>query len=132
MLKGLSIFALIMSLAGLSMGVLAAQESSGMIELSAPRAPRAGESVEIQITTGPLPRGARIIVMNEHGETLGVVTPFNVPGTASGTTATVPVPRTAMADGRLRLRLQLIEQGVAPRAPRPGEVQLTLVLSSKE
>ena len=131
MLKGLSIFALIMSLAGLLMGVLAAQESR-MIELSAPRAPRDGESVEIQMTTGPLPRGARIVVMTEHGETLGVVTPFNVPGTASGTTATVPVPRTAMADGRLRLRLQLIGQGIAPRAPRPDEVQLTLVLSSKE
>ena len=103
-----------------------------MIELSAPSALRSGESVELQITTGPLARGARLVVMTEQGEILGVLTPFNVPGTGTSNTATVPVPRTAMADGRLRLRLQLIEQGAAPRAPRADEAKLGLVVSGRK
>jgi hypothetical protein len=130
MRKGLSIVVLMTGLTGLLMGTLAAQDSR-MIELSAPRALRSGESVEIEVTTAPLPRGARLVVMTEQGEVLGVVTPFNVPGTGTGSTATVPVPRTAMTDGRLRLRLQLIEQGAAPRAPRADEVELGLVISGR-
>jgi len=35
----------------------------------------------------------------------------------------VPVPRSAIAGGRLRLRLQVLEPRAPPRAPRPGEVQ---------
>jgi hypothetical protein len=49
------------------------------------------------------------------------VAPY-APGSRS-TTATVPVPRSAIVDGRLRLRLQVLEPGAPPRAPRPGEVQ---------
>ena len=127
MCKSLLILALIASLAGQSASALAAPESR-MVELSAPSALRPGDSIEVQIATGPLPRGSRLVVMTEQGETLGVVTPFNVPGAQSGTTATVPVPRTALSDGHLRLRLQVIEQGVAPRAPRPEEFQLTFVV----
>jgi hypothetical protein len=131
MRKGLSITMLMTGLTGLLMSTLAAEESR-MIELSAPSAFRSGESVELQITTGPLARGARLVVMTEQGKVLGVVTPFNVPGTGTGNTATVPVPPTAMADGRLRLRLQLIEQGAAPRAPRADEVKLGLVVSGRK
>jgi len=103
-----------------------------MIELSAPRSPDRGESVEIQVTTGPLPQGTRIILMTEQGEVLGAVTPFGLPGTGSGDTATVPVPRTAVVNGRLRLRLQVVEPGAAPRPPRAHEVQrLDLVFVAK-
>ena len=131
MRKGLSIPVLMTGLTGLLMSTLAAQESR-MIELSAPSALRSDESVELQITTGPLARGARLVVMTEQGEILGVLTPFNVPGTGTSNTATVPVPRTAMADGRLRLRLQLIELGAAPRAPRDDEAKLGLVVSGRK
>src|SRR5262245_43777834 len=123
----LLILALIASLTGLLMSACAAQESR-TIELSAPRALRAGESIELQVATGPLPRGSRLVVMTEQGEILGVVTPFNVPGTERGATATIPVPRTAMSDGRLRLRLQVVEQGAVPRAARTDEFQATLVI----
>jgi hypothetical protein len=111
--------------------MLAAQESR-VIELSVPHAPRQGEAVEIKIATAPLSRGARLVVMTEQGETIGVVAPFEVPGTSGGNSATVPVPRAALTDGRLRLRLQLIERGAAPRAPRDDEVMLTLILSPTE
>ena len=102
-----------------------------MIELSAPSALRSDESVELQITTGPLARGARLVVMTEQGEILGVLTPFNVPGTGTSNTATVPVPRTAMADGRLRLRLQLIEQGAARAHSRDDSQTPGLVVSEE-
>jgi hypothetical protein len=35
----------------------------------------------------------------------------------------VPVPRSAIVEVRLRLRLQVLEPGALPRAPKPGEVQ---------
>ena len=127
MCKGLLLLALIASLAGLSTSAVAAQESR-MVELSVPSALHPGDSIEVQISTGPLSRGSRLVVMTEQGETLGVVTPFNTPGARSGTTATVPVPRSVLSDWHLRLRLQVIEQGAAPRAPRPEEFQLTFVV----
>src|SRR5262245_54690043 len=83
MSKTLVILGLVASLIGLSMSALAAQESL-MVELTAPRALRAGDSIEVQIATGPLPRGSRLVVMTDQGQTIGVVTPFNVPGSGNG------------------------------------------------
>lgn len=101
-----------------------------MIELAAPRHPGRGESVELQITTGPLPRGARLMLSTEDCESLGAVTPYP-PGRQSNT-ATVPVPQSAIVDGRLRLRLQVLEPGAPARAPRPSEVQrLDLVVAPR-
>jgi hypothetical protein len=130
MCKSLLILAFIAELIGPSTRAVAAEESR-MVELSPPRALHADDSIELQVATGPLPRGSRLVVMTERGEILGVVTPFNVLGTGSGATATVPVPQTAMTDGRLRLRLQVVEQGAAPRAPRPEEFRLTPVVVPK-
>src|SRR5262245_33687027 len=118
MRKALYFAVSLVAFSGLWTDPTTAQESR-MLELVAPRALGRGESVEIQITTGPLAPGARLVVMTEQGEVLGQVTPFGVPGVGSGNTATVPVPRGAMVDGRLRLRLLLFERGAPPRAPRP-------------
>jgi len=109
-------------LGGLQAGVSVAQES-GVIELSVPRSPGRDDLVELQIATGPLPNGARLIVMTEQGQVLGAVTPFVLPGTAAGATATIPVPHTALADRRLRLRLQVVQPGAAARVPRADEVR---------
>jgi hypothetical protein len=118
----LLIAALAVGVLGSWMGTLAAEESA-MIELAAPRPPGRGESVELQITTGPLPS-------TEDGESLGAVTPYP-PGRPSNT-ATVPVPQSAIVGGRLRLRLQVLEPGAPPRPPRPGEVQrLDLVVAPR-
>jgi hypothetical protein len=35
----------------------------------------------------------------------------------------VPVPRSVVVGGRLRLRLQVLEPRAPPRAPRLGEIQ---------
>src|SRR5439155_17364240 len=113
-------------IAALAVGVLPSwmdmlvAEDSAMIELAAPRQAGRGDSVELQITTGPLPRGARLTLSTEGGEGLGAVTPYP-PGRQSNT-ATVPVPRSAIVDGRLRLRLEVLEPGAPARAPRPTAV----------
>jgi hypothetical protein len=116
-----------LAIAALAAGLLAfatsacVAEEAPVIELAAPRAAAGSESVELAVTTGALPRGARLALSTENGEILGAVAPY-APGSRS-TTATVPVPRSAIVDGRLRLRLQVLEPGAPPRAPRPGEVQ---------
>ena len=116
----LSIVALAVGLLGAWTSTMAAEESS-MIELAVPRPVGRGESVELQITTGPLPRGARLALFTENGEVLGAVAPYP-PGRPSNT-ASVPVPRSALVEGHLRLRLQVLEPDAPPRPPRPGEVQ---------
>ena len=115
-----------LAIAALAAGLLAfatsaRAEEAPVIELAAPRAAAGSESVELAVTTGALPRGARLALSTESGEILGAVAPY-APGSRS-TTATVPVPRSAIVDGRLRLRLQVLEPGAPPRPPRPGEVQ---------
>jgi hypothetical protein len=129
MRRSLSIAALAVGLLGLATSTLAAEEFS-IIELAAPRAAARGESLELQVTTGPLPPGARLALSTDDGETLGAVAPYS-PDPRS-TTATVPVPRSAIVDGRLRLRLQVLEPRAPPRAPKPGEVQrLDLVVAPR-
>jgi hypothetical protein len=101
-----------------------------MFELAAPRLPGQGEALEIQITAGPLPPGARLIVLTAQGGILGAIAPFGPSELAHGSTVTVPVPSSAIVDGRLRLRLQVEEPNSPPRSPRPQEVQqLHLILA---
>lgn len=104
-------------------GPAVAQQGS-MIELVAPRSPGRDDAVEIQITTGQLPRGGRLIVSTERGEVLGAVQPFGAP---QGT-ATVPIPNSAVAGRTVRLRLEVVAPGAAPRAPTPDEVKRLEVL----
>ena len=120
MRRSLSIAALVAGLFALATSALVAEESP-VIELAAPPAAAGSQSVELAVTTGALPRGARLALSTESGEILGAVAPY-APGSRS-TTATVPVPRSAIVDGRLRLRVEVLEPGAAPRPPRPGEVQ---------
>jgi hypothetical protein len=129
MRKELSIAVLLASVVAPFGNALAAQESR-IIELSVPRALRSGDAVELQVTTtAPLPPGARVVVETEQGDVIGAVTPFGVPAADGGSTATVPVPRMAIVDGRLRLRLQVVTQGAPPRAPRADEIKLNLIVS---
>jgi hypothetical protein len=120
MRRYLAIAALAARLLALATSTLVAEESP-VIELAVPPAAAGSESVEIAVTTGALPRGARLALSTENGEILGAVAPY-APG-ARSTTATVPVPRSAIVDGRLRLRVEVLEPGAPPRPPRPGEVQ---------
>src|ERR1043166_1123285 len=101
---------------------LVAQEAK-VIELAAPRMPGPDEAAEVQITTARLPPGARLELLAEQGGSYGAVAPFGPTRGRGSTTATVPIPRSALVDGRLRLRLRVREPGAPPRAPRPEEVE---------
>lgn len=92
---------------------------SAMVEIAVPRRPEKNEAVQLRITT-TLPRGARLVVKDAHGEILGAVTPFQL--RADSTTATVPIPSSALSDRRLRLQLEVTQSGAPPRAPRQGEI----------
>jgi hypothetical protein len=120
MRRYLAIAALAARLLALATSTLVAEESP-VIELAVPPAAAGSESVELAVTTGALPRGARLVLSTENGEILGAVAPY-APG-ARSTTAMVPVPRSAILDGRLRLRVEVLELGAPPRPLRPGEVQ---------
>jgi hypothetical protein len=123
------IAALVVGVLPFWMGPLVAADST-MVELAAPPQAERGDSVELQVKTGPLPRGARLTLSTENGASLGAVTPY--PQGRQSNTATVPVPRSAIVDGRLRLRLQVLEPGAPARAPRPSEVQrLDLVVAPR-
>lgn len=116
---------LYLSIAALALGCLgwtslSTAGESPIVDLAASRPAAAGDSFRIQVTTGVLPRGARLLLVSEAGKILGAITPFP-PGRAI--TGAVPVPASAVANGHVRLRLEVIEQGAAPRAPRPGEVE---------
>ncbi|WP_271623447.1 hypothetical protein [Bradyrhizobium sp. CCBAU 11430] len=98
-------------------------QESGVIELQALHPLAADEAVEIQLVTGPMPRGARLEVMTEQGKLLGTVRSLGIPNAPRGETATIPVPRSALVEGRLRLRLQIVQSGAAARPPQPSEIR---------
>ena len=127
MLKLLSAAVLVTGFTAIAAGTSMGQDSL-VVELAAPRALRSGDSVEIQMTTAPLPPGARLLVKSEQDELLGVITPFGGPG--SDNTATIPVPRSALTGGNLRLHLQIVKPGAPPRAPSADQVRVKLLITS--
>ncbi|HEU0216991.1 MAG TPA: hypothetical protein VFQ90_10040 [Stellaceae bacterium] len=108
------------ALTGLWSDVLSAEPFS-VVELATPHQLGRSDSLELQIVVGQLPRGSRLVLTTVDGQTLGAVTPFP-PGNRTNS-ATIPVPRSVMADNHLPLRLQVIGPSEPPRAPLPEEVR---------
>jgi hypothetical protein len=101
---------------------------SSVIELTTPHPPRLNETIELRVTAA-LPPGGRLRFMTEQSEFLGSVVPFGPRSGGRATTSTIPIPRSAMDDTRLRLRLEVVGANSPPRPPRPGEVEsLDLIL----
>ena len=106
-----------------------AAEASQTIELAAPGLPARGRALELQVTTGALSRDATLVILTEQGEVLGTVAPYGPSMRRGPTISTVPIPGSAILEGRLRLRLQILEPDAPPRPPRPDEVErVNLVL----
>jgi hypothetical protein len=76
----------------------------------------------IEIRAGSLEGRWEIAVSTADGLALGTVSPSGVPR-GPGATYALPLPREAVRDGRVRLRLDVLEPGAPPRTPRPGEVE---------
>jgi hypothetical protein len=113
----LALLALVMPAAG-----AAAQEQGREIVLNLPRPLAAGETAFVEIRVGPIGRGS-IGIQTASGHSLGTVSSFgNRPGQNAGA-FTVPVPPSAIQNGRLALRLTIRQTDGSTRAPTPDEVR---------
>jgi hypothetical protein len=78
--------------------------------------------VWIDVQVGPLGGGREISVTTASGQQLGVISPFGVRTGQDAGTYTLPVPRDAIRDGRISIRLTITQFG-ASRAPTAQEVR---------
>jgi hypothetical protein len=99
----------------------ASQQS--LVELTLPREPAHDEVVWLQIQTGMLPHGAVVTVTSTKGELLGSAAPYGSARGVSSTSYLVPLPESAIINGRIRFRLMIEQPGQPGRAPRPDEVE---------
>ena len=98
------------------------------VELIPAHPPGPDEALQLQVTTGPLPRAARVRILT-RGEFLGSLAPLGSLFGERSTTSTVPIPQSAITEGKLRLRFEVVEPGSPPRPPQPGEIEhLNLIL----
>lgn len=100
-----------------------AQEAQREMVLTLPRPLAAGDTAFVEVQVGAIPRGRTIAVMTASGQSLGTLSGFGNRTKQDAGTFTVPVPATAIANGRLALRLSISQPGGAPRAPTADEVR---------
>ncbi len=90
--------------------------------LALPHALREGETAWLLVKVGAIDHN-QIRLTTQDGRLLGTISPFGVHSGQSAGTYTVPVPPEAFHDGRLALRLSLVQSGRAQRAPTSDEVK---------
>jgi hypothetical protein len=115
--------ALLCSVAFVAQAVAGGTAHRGAVELALPRDAAAGEAVWLQVHAGVLPRGAEILISTDDGTLVGTVSPLIIPYGEDAGTYTVPLPDTAITNGRVQLRLVVEVPGAPARAPKSGEVQ---------
>ncbi len=101
-----------------------------MLTLDLPHSPSANEAIRAVVTVGVLPRDARIVVRTADGEIAGTISPFGIrPGRKAGVYM-IPIPNGAVVDGKVSLRLEVVQKDAETRAPTKVEVEdvkLTLI-----
>jgi hypothetical protein len=100
-----------------------AQDVARNTTLELPRALAANETAFIEVQVGPIGRGRTIEVTTASGQPLGVVSPFGVRTGQDAGTYPLPVPKDAIRDGRLSIRLTISQPDGPPRAPTADEVR---------
>ncbi len=100
-----------------------AQDAAHSMTLALPRPLAAGETAFIEVQVGPIGRGRTVEVTTASGQPLGVVSPFGIRTGQNAGTYPLPVPKDALRDGRLSIRLTISQPGGAPRAPTSDEVR---------
>lgn len=112
---------------GLLLWLLAqAIAQGGLIERQLPRLPNASEAVWARVDAGALPPGARIRLLTPDGTLIGGAAPFGGPRGQTAASYDFALPDNAIADGRVRLRVEIVEAGGATRPPQPGEAEVEL------
>ncbi|MGK9235005.1 hypothetical protein KXS07_24895 [Inquilinus limosus] len=101
----------------------AAQE----LTLPLPQPLAAGEIVWLEVELGRVGRGQEIGVATASGRDIGVISPFGIRAGQDAGTYTLPLPREAIEDGRVVVRLTITQPGAAPRAPTGQEVRRVMV-----
>jgi hypothetical protein len=117
----LMIAALFAAISGMSMLAVGASQNS--VELTLPREPAYDEAVWLQIQVGVLAPRTSIRVDSSEGELLGSVSPYGSARGAPSATYLVPLPKTAIVNGRIRVRLTVEQPEKPSRAPRADEVE---------
>ncbi len=92
-----------------------------------PHALQKGETAWLLVKVGAIGHD-QIQLMTQDGQPLGMISPFGIRSGEAGGTYTVPVPAEALSDGRLALRLSVMQSGRAPRAPTTKEVKSVRLL----
>jgi len=90
--------------------------------LALPHALRRGETAWLLVEVGAIGHD-QIQLMTQDGRPLGNLSPFGMRSGQAAGIYTVPVPTEALGDGRLALRLSVMQSGHAPRAPTTEEVK---------
>lgn len=91
--------------------------------LTLPREPEVGEDLTASVFIGTLPKEAEVILRTDDGEIAGAIAPFGtIPGRKAGQQA-VPIPRSAVKDGKVVLRMEVHEPGKEVRPPTASEVE---------
>jgi hypothetical protein len=98
-------------------------EQQNLVELTLPRAAADDQAVWLQIQVGVLAPGAVIRVSSSDGELFGSVAPYGAARPARSATYLVPLPKTAVVNGRIRVQLTVEQPGKPGRAPRADEVE---------
>jgi hypothetical protein len=98
--------------------------SHKVFTLALPRAMNENDLLRALITTGPLPRGARVVAKLPNGAVVGSIAPYSMTDPAPGGSHTIAIPARAVRDGAVTLHLHLVEKrGATPRAPSVREVE---------
>lgn len=92
-----------------------------------PHALRKGETAWLLVKVGEIGRN-QIQLMTQDGRPLGTISPFGIRSGKPGGIYTIPVPAEALTDGRLLLRLSVIQSGGTSRAPTTKEVKSVRLL----
>ena len=122
MVKASPIAAVALAFAGLSPAHAEAVATSRAVELALPRAVSANEAIDLEVQTGVLPRGTEIEVTTPSGERIGTISPFAVRSGHAAGTYTLPLKASDIHDGRVTVRLTVIQYGMPERAPTADEV----------
>jgi hypothetical protein len=107
----------------LSGNAASAQNAARDMTLELPRPLAADETAFVIVQVGAIGRGQEVEVTTAAGRPLGVVSPFSVRAGQDAGTYPLPVPRDAIRDGHLSLRLTISQFGAPSRAPTAEEVR---------
>jgi hypothetical protein len=96
--------------------------SAQEVELALPHPLRPGEMAWLAVEVGPV-GGRQIEVTTSAGQKLGTISPFGIRAGQPAGTYTLPIPASAIEDGRLVARFSITQPGGPPRPATAAEVR---------